>query len=1134
MLEIGVLGPLTARADGADLPLPADARARELLAYLALHPGRHPRSALAGRLRPEVPEESARKSLRDAVYRLRAALGPAAHALVATRDEVALDGATVDAAAFERLRREGDLAAAAELARGELLAGLDADWVLRARDAHAAQVVELLAALADRAEAAGDLDGAIAWARRRIDHDPLGEAGHRELVRLLARADDRPAALAVASAFAERLRRELGVPPSPATRTLVEDVRLGRLGPDAQATPAVTPGPPGGAHRALPPPLARTGRPRGRERALARLAAAWAEAAGGAPRVALLAGEPGIGKTTVAGELARRVHARGAPVFYGRSDEHALVPFQPWIALLEAQLAQLGPDEAARRLTRHDGALARLLPTRDLTAERPAGPRERYLAFEAARALVEQAAGEAPALLVLDDLHWADGDSLALLRHVVLHAAHMPVLVLLIARTAELSPEAAETLADLRRHAGLAEVRLIGLDEPTIAELLGERTGESGLEVARTYRRRTGGNPFFLDALLREERDGDGASGPPPGVRDVVTRRLDRLAPSCREILATCAVLGLEWELGLAAEVAGRPIAEALEAFDEAHEAGLVDPAGAPGRFAFAHALVRETLLTAMPSARRAQRHLEVSAALAVRGSAAGEVVRHLRSAAPLAPGDERLRWELAAAREATEALAHSEAAGHLRAALQHASPGERVEVLLALGTSEHRAGRRQEAREAFRAAAELARGDGDPVRLARAALGFGGLGVVIAAPDEPTQELLEEALAAQPDGDRRTAALVRARLAVEVYYADPARTLALAEQAVADARESGDGEALTAALNAMRVGLWEPGAVHRRLAVVTEMLETALAGHDREAALQARNWRVVDLWELGRLPEVRAEIDAYAALADEVGLPHFRWYVPFWRAGLALMAGRWQDAADLGDAALALGEQGQDANAPLFVGIQRRLRYAVQYRHRELDRDALERTAAASPVPAAWLGWLANLDGLLGEHERARRIVAELTADDGAALPLDANWHVTCEVAEAAADVRDLTACAVLRRRLAPLAGLYPVIARAVCTENVVDYYLGRMAHALGEHAEAEVHLRRAVALNDAAGARPYAAVAQLRLGEVLAAADRREEARAALEDAAARAEPLGMPAVGEMAAASIDRLTSAKGARA
>jgi DNA-binding SARP family transcriptional activator len=1139
MVEVRVLGGLEVRAAGAPLPLPADARARELLAWLALNPGRHARSTLAGRLRPDVTEESARKTLRDAVYRLRSALGPGGDmALEATREHVGLVDVRIDMQEFRRLRVAGELEAAVAVAAGELLTGMDADWVLQAREQHASELAACVAMLAEQAEAAGDLGEALAWTRRRLEIEPLAEVAHRELVRLLALADDRPAALAAASSLTDRLRRELGVPPSAATRTLIEDVRRGRVGAGVAAADAAV------ARPSLPAPLARTARPEGRHPALARLETAWTDAASsrtpsvdaavaGTLRLALVAGEPGIGKTTLAGELARRVHAQGAAVLYGRCDERALIPYQPWVQALEGHLTELADADVEHWLAAHDGALARLLPARSAGSVRAGDARERYLAFETVRALLEESSARQPLLVVLDDLHWADEDSLTLLCHLARTALRARALIVMCARDAELSVKASEALGDLRREGPLAEIALGGLDEEAISALLAQRGGATDRESARRYRRRTGGNPFFLDALLRDEHErGEQPAAPPQGVRDVVARRLTRLELGTRDALALAATVGLEFDLDTIAGADGRAVTELHEALDGAAEAGLITPAGAPGRYAFAHALVGETIACSLSASRRARLHLQVADALVERkrargGIAAGEIAVHLRAAAPLAEAKRLAGWELAAAREATAALGHAEAAAHYDAALATLpdSP-DRAELLIALGHARDRAGERALARAAFFDAAALARARGDAELLARAALGYGGLATVIAAADPQATALLEEALASAPRESRATAARLRARLAVELYYADPGRALELSARAVADAGRIGDAATLAATLNARRVALWSPAHADARLGLADDMIAAAEAAGDSEAVLQGRNWRVVDLLELGRVQETTAEIDTYEALADELGLPHFRWYVPLWRAGLAMLAGRWSQARRLAEQALTLGRQADDPNAPLLVRIQHGHALDAQRRIAELDRAWYAEMAASSPVSAAWAVSLSVIDAQTGHIDQARRLVAELARDGCSAFPMDANWHTACDLADAAALVGDRDAAASLHAMLAPHANLFPVIARAIACYGSTEYYVGRLAAVLGRHDEAQARLRRAVTENERVGAEPRVALALLRLGEVLTARSQRDQARDTLTDAIARAEAAQMPALAAEAHAALQQL--------
>ena len=155
-------------------------------------------------------------------------------------------------------------------------------------------------------------------------------------------------------------------------------------------------------------------------------------------------------------------------------------------------------------------------------------------------------------------------------------------------------------------------------------------------------------------------------------------------------------------------------------------------------------------------------------------------------------------------------------------------------------------------------------------------------------------------------------------------------------------------------------MALWRPAHADSRLDVVDEMIVAAEAAGDRESVLQARNWRVVDLWELGRMDELRREIDSYERLADELGLPHYRWYVPLWRASLALLAGRWDEAAALTAQAEALGRRAADPNAPLHARVQRDFSLSAQFRVPAIDRSWSLEQASSSPVPEPWLAAVA------------------------------------------------------------------------------------------------------------------------------------------------------------------------------
>ena len=312
MLRVRLLGELRVEPGEGPAGLPRSRPALALLAWLALHPGVHPRASLAARFWPDVLDASARASLRTTLHELRRALGPAGGCLVADRDAVALDAEWVDAREVDALLAAGRAEEALALRDGELLAGLEEDWVLAERDAYRERLAARLGALADAAEAAGDRAAAVRLSREQVALDPYSEERGRALVRRLAAAGDRAAALAAHERLRERLRTGLGIAPSAETRALAEEIRAAeQTGSAAIVAPQAPPGVPAIVRRA-------GGAFVGRDAPLARLAAALDRARAGERRLVLIGGEPGIGKTRLMAELCAAARADGAEVRSGR------------------------------------------------------------------------------------------------------------------------------------------------------------------------------------------------------------------------------------------------------------------------------------------------------------------------------------------------------------------------------------------------------------------------------------------------------------------------------------------------------------------------------------------------------------------------------------------------------------------------------------------------------------------------------------------------------------------------------------------------------------------------------------------------------------------------------------------------
>jgi hypothetical protein len=239
---------------------------------------------------------------------------------------------------------------------------------------------------------------------------------------------------------------------------------------------------------------------------------------------------------------------------------------------------------------------------------------------------------------------------------------------------------------------------------------------------------------------------------------------------------------------------------------------------------------------------------------------------------------------------------------------------------------------------------------------------------------------------------------------------------------------------------------------------------------------------------ELGRIEDVEDEIARYAQEADRVGLPHHRWYVPLWRAALAVLRGRMGEAEALIEAARVLGARADDPNADLFTRIQRTQLLLDGGRHDEIDRGFVERGAGSSPAAWAWLTWLAWIDAVTGAEAQAQERVDLLARDGFAAVRLDANWHGVLDLCEAVVLLGDVERAAALRALLAPHSGRVAAVARAALCCGPIDHHLGRLALVCGDVAAATAHHERALAWCERAGAEPGIARARAGLADARA----------------------------------------------
>jgi DNA-binding SARP family transcriptional activator len=1163
---VRLCGPLALRVDGRDVTAGLPGRqGRLLLAYLAVNRDRAcPRGELIDVLWPEQPPAAADAALSALLSKLRRALGEGA---LSGRSELqlTLDGpvwvdveqAAATARRAEAALHDGDWSTAAAAARDALAAcgsdflpDSDGPWLHEQRWALDGLRVRAFEVLADASLRSGAPAEAADAARSAVGLAPFRESAHRLLMEAHEAAGNPAEALRAFEDLRRLLREELGTAPGPEPMAVHERVLHGG---SSVARRAALPG--AAPARRWPAPLDAA---RGRHAFVGRAAEAsvlhdaWLDATGGSRRLVVLAGEAGIGKTRLAAELAGHAYAEGAVVLFGRFEEDAPAPYQPVVQMLRgwAAGASLGP--LAERLGPRAAELGIVLPEFGPPAAADGGTlrgselgAQRLRFFDALAALLAEIAHGVPLLVVLDDLHWADLPTLQLVGHLVRAPAPERVLFLATTRAEEGSEALGSLLTGLRREGVLQRIDVSGLDAEETGALvtaLGGRTATPAF--VEQLHGETEGNPFFIEEVVHHLTDDEGhlggalaldEGGVPEGVREVTGRRLARLGEPAREMLATAAVIGREFDFDVLEEVGPLRGDELVAALEEGVAARVLrEDSERVGRYAFGHALMRATLYDGLSALRRARLHSRVGEALIARRGAQlephlGQLAHHFALAAPVDRPERAVDFALAAGRRADRLLAWEEAAGHYQAALRArelagaADDRLRCELLLALGSSQERAGA-PDMRATFSTAAATARALGDAGLLGRAALGYAGRWSQLGRVEEDVAALLQEALGALGDEDSPLRARLLARLALELYYAsDPHRRLALSEEAVGLARRLGDPLTLATCLDARHYALWRPETVQERLAVAAELRRIAETVGDPELELEGAGWTVVDLLELGDIPGADIQIAAASRLAAALHRPLYEWWTALFRCARAQIDGRFDEAERLALETLAIGQRGQAENAGhVFAQAMFNIR-REQGRLAEVE-ESVHGYIAMYPAVPAWRCTRALMYLELG-REDAARVEFEALAEAGFdLLPRDAQWLIAMTLlAEVCGRLGDAARASELYEPLVPYAGRNVIVGRATTCNGSASRPLGILAATQGEWERAERHFADALAMHEAMGARPFVARTQVAWAEMELARGRSQAARERLAEAIVTADALGMRALGERARALV-----------
>ncbi len=878
--------------------------------------------------------------------------------------------------------------------------------------------------------------------------------------------------------------------------------------------------------------------------------------------LALIAGEPGVGKTRLATELSVIAQDRGARVLTGRAYEsEGLPPYFPFADALGQFLRARPPGELARIIAGDGAYVVRMLPelrsavsTTEPAALSPEA--ERYLLFEAACNLLARLAEEAPLVLLLDDLHWADHASVHLLQHLARRIANAAVLVIATYREVELGDghPLSDLVAEIARRGPGECFALQPLSRDDTAELVEDVLGERpAAGIADALYAKAEGNPFFTEELVRNIREHAPAevelparpagTTVPEGVRQVVLQRVGLLSEAANSLLVRCAVLGHELTLGRIGAVVQLEEDALLELIEQTLDARALREAG--DGLAFAHPLIRETLYQGLPGPRRRLLHGQVGDALEQLYGAAvelhlPELAHHfLEAATDPASAAKALDYARRAATQAMDVFAYEDAVVFYRHALDTlerlgtSDRAARCDLLLALGDAQRRAGDGAGAEEAFRQAAAIAEVGGLADQLARSAIGYHIVRGVTGTVDEFFIHLVGEACRVLPEVDSPLRARLLAVRSSALYHVEPHEGLAaLSEEALAMARRLEDPPTLVWVLGVTHSYRHPPGDVIGRLDSASELLRLAELHGPREMTLLARRFKIVELLQLGEIRALDIELEVLERDANELRLPFYLWLVAVCRAMRALLNGELREAERLAQHAYTIGQEVQRNSglAYQFLAIQL---FALRREQGRLNELLPVVQSFVEQYPALrWRVGVAYVYCDLGRLEEGRYEFEHLAADNFAELPLDFNWLISATIlAEVCAKLKDAKRATLLYDLLLPYADRAAVIGDQAACNGSVSRYLGLLAATMRNWDGAEGHFVAAIEMNQRMGARSFVAHTQQEFAKVLLARSGPgdpERARSCLTDACAVATELGMSRLLE----EIDELRKLEGA--
>ena len=803
----------------------------------------------------------------------------------------------------------------------------------------------------------------------------------------------------------------------------------------------------------------------GRDAERAALCAWLDQSLAGTPRVVLVSGGAGEGKTRILDQIMDDGRQRGATTVVGRAvEQEGAPPFWPWHSVLRA----LGAPDLITSATTADAPGSRFAQFDDTT-----------------NWFGEFAASNGGLVIGLDDVHVADVPTMRLLAHVAAGLRDVPILLALTHRPATATnPELNTLLHELHRLPEHRSISLRSLDRAAVAAVLGPTAPDATIDRVVEL---TGGNALFVSELARQIADGPDVGEVPDSLRALIGDRLQARTSACGEMLRTASVAGREFAAAVVANATGRPVLETLGLVDEAIGAGLLLPAQHPGRFRFTHLLVRDAIETAVPAAELPVLHRRIAEAIAMYEGVDDHHVhglaRHWDHAAILGDADIAAQWSERAAEAADRMLAWEEAVRLYDRALALSPPDTPAEVrfrrLYGAARGLLHSGLVVRAVERCVDAAAAAQSAGRPDLAADAALLVEGRGGSAGGEVTDVIAIAERALGDLDPGDHARQARLLGLLAALYFYVDPARCDELSLAAGREAELSGSPEALVAATRARQMVQFGPEHATERLELARRIGDAGRELRDASIIQWEPLWRIDALLELGRVHDAVGELPELRRLTESIRLPMARWHRMRAEAVLAAATGRWDDARHFGAVAREIHarQESHEAAVTLELALQTTIGLHIGFRADVLDDyDRLDLTRAPS-----FVGDMPTIVPLIAKLELDRR---EEAARDYATLRSVADWAPPPFVWLPIHTMRLLAAIGLGRlddiepilRRLAPHRGRHVAGGGGpIAYFGAVELHLGHGALVLGDLDTAIVDLRAGMSGGPPASAGPF-----------------------------------------------------------